>query len=143
MIEINLLPNNKRKIHVKNFWIVFYGIILIVIPIWIGMHFVWQKKMTEKNKPHHFLRTIANPQKNAVQQDSLHHFKYIGYIHNANKIWGIILLPNQKSIAISVGSKVGYKSAYVEKITEKTLYINENGKRFLLSFATEAIFEKH
>ena len=117
MITMNLLPwrdhLRAQQMQKKLRWCGF-GVLLFCIAVGVGL-FGFLPMTTRPT-------TMPDPVPvfDKVRSD-LQKIRFVGYVHQERRTWGLLLLPNGKTEAVQVGAAVGHDGARVSSIDEKHL----------------------
>lgn len=67
---------------------------------------------------------------NGVRDDllSIHQMRYVGYLQQENLFWGLLMLPNGKTIHVRQGDILGLEKLRVVSVDEKRIQFENNVK---------------
>lgn len=122
MVEINLLPwrQSLRSQKKKTRWL-FGGVTgIIFLLIAIGCYVVFIQQTANKQQP-----VLAEKNNDNV---FLQQIKFIGYLHQEQRKWGIVLLPNGKTQEVQTGTWLADFHICVVFVSEKEMKIAKSDK---------------
>lgn len=76
--------------------------------------------------------TVSLEQEKQINTASLEQIKYVGYMQNDQHFWALIMLPNGKTLAITVGSAIGAKNWHVLKVSAEKIIVAMGSQQFII-----------
>lgn len=64
---------------------------------------------------------------------SVSQIKYVGYVQRENQFWALMMFPNGKTVAVTLGSSLGAENAYVESLNEQRAILDVAGRKMMLT----------
>lgn len=132
MLVINLLPwRQAARIKKRRRYILFAGVAMVVLLFGIGLFAVpWHRDVKS------IVSTVSQKSNNDVDiqyQQILKHMKFVGYVREPRRTWGLLLMANGQTIDVHVGSAVGSDGVKVTNINDQqVVFILPNKHIFVL-----------
>lgn len=66
---------------------------------------------------------------------SLQQLKLVGYVHEKQNFWALVMLPNAKTVEVTCGEKIGLENATILKLDEQEVLIDISGQKKKISYS--------
>jgi hypothetical protein len=83
------------------------------------------------------LNDPLNYQNEMLHNISIKQIQWVGYLHQDQKTWAIAQLPNHKTIAVTLQSKLGFENAKIISISPENIIIEMQGKRAKITYGNQ------
>jgi hypothetical protein len=132
MTTINLLPWRERlrtqRMQIK---LRLYGFGMLLFCIAVGVGLFWFLPVTTQAAVMPDPISVVDKVKSDLQK-----VRFVGYVHQQHRTWGLLLLPDGKTEDVQVGAVVGNDGARVRSIDEKHLvFMLPNHSRYTLTLS--------
>ncbi|MDR3490660.1 MAG: pilus assembly protein PilP [Gammaproteobacteria bacterium] len=126
MIEINLLPWRKMKAQqIKKNYVIFFSVIVVFVLASAMLIKQWKFSISNQKVITH--QTYSMPMH--ATHSAIKNLKYVGYIHQQNKIWGIITLAQEAAQDVQVGMVIPEDDLSVISIDENKIVLSDSEKQ--------------